>query len=558
MVGSPLGLTAIAVALVAVAAVLVPVGLNALGCGETRYLRVSTTQSMAPVLREAASEFNSGSPSYGGECVYAQVDEIAPHRIMNAISGSRPNDSTIAPHVWVPESSAWVELARVSAEGAHGIETDPPSLAASPVVMTAPTDSEGLPGGNEAPWTTILPDELAPDRQVVMVDPNRGADGMAAMHAIRDHLGTGDDADTDMTDFVRDVQQDSAFGEIDLNTFYSGSEAAQERRDPLTVVPEQAVVDYNTTRADSAPSLEAYYPEEGTVGLDYPYVTTTEDADLRSAAADLYEVVGGEAYRDRMQELGFREPDGSSAPALDEQPGIVTDEPEIHNDLTGDALVDSVNDWNRLSMPSRALVLADTSENMEGGLNGGPSRIEAAREAAQTGLQLFPDETDMGLWMLSEEFGGEGRDEAAELHQLGATDDADVTRRQELAEVAETIEVEGGQSRLYDNMLDAFNQVQDNYHEDKINSVIMLTAGVDDGSSDISHQDLVETLQDRFDPERPVSFFIIAFGDEAEETELRSIASATSGSAFVTDDPDEIGDIFLSSISRRLCVPDCD
>ncbi|WP_328807092.1 substrate-binding and VWA domain-containing protein [Nocardiopsis coralli] len=558
VVRSPLGITAIVVALVAVAAILVPVGLNALGCGETRYLRVSTTQSMAPVLREAASEFNSTSPSYGGECVYAQVDEIAPHRIMSAISGGQPGDSTIAPHVWVPESSAWVELARVSAEGAHGIETDPPSLASSPVVMTAPEDTEGLPGGDEAPWTTVLPDELDPERQVVMVDPNRGADGMAVMYAVRDHLGTGDAADTDMTDFVRDVQQDSAFGEIDLSTFYSGSDAAQERVDPLVVVPEQAVVDHNTTRPDNAPELEAYYPEEGTVGLDYPYVTTTEEPHLRSAAADLYEVVAGEAYRTRMQDLGFRDPDGSSSDALEGQSGIVADEPEVHGDLTGDALVDAVNDWNRLSMPSRALVLADTSVHMEGDLNGGPSRIEAAREAARTGLQLFPDETDMGLWMLSEELGADGRDEAADLHQLGSTDDGDVTRRQELAEVADEIEVEGGESHLYDNMLDAFNEVQDNYHEDKINSVIMLTAGVDDGSSDISHQELVETLQDRFDPERPVSFFIIAFGDGADEAELQAIASATSGSSFVTDDPDEIGDIFLSSISRRLCVPDCD
>ncbi|WP_159940109.1 MULTISPECIES: substrate-binding domain-containing protein [unclassified Nocardiopsis] len=557
--GSPLALTAIAVALIAVAAIAVPVGLRALGCGETRYLRVSATQSMAPVLREAATEFNADEPRYDGACVYAQVDEIAPHRIMAALAGGRSADSTIAPHVWVPESSAWVELARVSEGGTHGIETDPPSLASSPVVLAAPAGAEGMPDPEDTSWTLVLPGERDPERPLVMVDPNRGADGMTVMHAVRRHLGSGDDADTAMTDFVRDVQLDSAFGEIDLTTFHTGSAASRERVDPLVVVPEQAVVSYNARRADSAPPLEAHYPAEGTVSLDYPYVTTTDAPALRSAAAGLYEVLRRDAHRSRLRELGFREPDGSASPELAGKPGLTAERPSTHGDLTGDALLASVTDWNRLSMPSRTLVLADTSENMAEDLNGGPTRMEVARQAALTGLSLFPDETDMGLWLMSDAYGVDGREEAADLHPLGAAEEGDgTTRRRELIRVAEEIGVRGGGSRLYDNILDAYGEVLADYDEDKINSVILLTAGQDEGSSDISHGELVAALQDRFDPRRPVSMFIIAFGSQAEEEELRQIAEATSGSLFVTDDPGEIGDIFLSSISRRLCVPDCD
>lgn len=555
---SPLGVTAIVVALIAVAAISVPVTMNAFGCGETRYLRVSTTQSVAPVMREAATEFNANRPSYGGECVYAQVDEIAPHRIMAALTGGQPGDSTIAPHVWVPESSAWVELARVSDGGAHGIETDPPSLASSPVVLAAPPDTEGMPDPDDASWTLLLPDERDPDRPVVMVDPNRGADGMTVMYAVRDHLGSGDDADTAMTDFVRDVQLDSAFGEIDLTNVFTGSAAADERVDPVIAVPEQAVVAYNSRRADSAPALQAHYVSDGTVNLDYPYVTTTDDAALQSAAADLYEVLRSNDYRGDLRELGFRDPNGEAPSALAAQPGIIADQPPVHEDLTGDALLASVTDWNRLSMPSRTLVLADASENMSDDLNGGPERIEVAKQAALMGLSMFPDETDMGLWLMSEELDEDGRDEAADMHRLGAADNGDTTRRQELVQVARDLEVAGGESRLYDNILAAYDEVQDNYHEDKINSVILLTAGQDEGSSDISHEELVAALQDRFDPQRPVTMFIIAFGEQADESELAQIARATSGSSFVTEDPDEIGDIFLSSISRRLCVPDCD
>ncbi|WP_047871244.1 VWA domain-containing protein [Nocardiopsis sp. RV163] len=568
-VASPLGITAITVALIAAAAVAVPVGLDMLGCSDTRYLRVSAAQSIAPVLREAADGFNDERPSYDGECVYAQVDEIAPHRIMSALSGGRAGDSTIAPHVWVPESSAWVELTRVSGGGTHRIDTDPPSLAGSPVVLAAPRGSEGMPGPDGTEWPLVLPDDR--ERPLVMIDPNRGADGMAVMHAVRRHLGTGDEADTAMTDFVRDVQLDSAFGEIDLATFYpsghgggASGEGGGGRVDPLIAVPEQAVVSYNADRAGSAPLLEAHYPAEGTVSLDYPYVTTTDTASLRSAAADLHEVLRQDSYRARLRDLGFRDPDGTLSGAAGEDPdrfGVTAEEPPTHDDLTGDALLASVTDWNRLSMPSRTLVLADTSANMAQDLDGGPSRMEVARQAALMGLSLFPDETDMGLWLMSDD-DTSGRVEAADMRPLGGTEQGDTaTRRGELIGVAEGIAVRGGGSRLYDNILAAYDRVQDDYDEDKINSVILLTAGQDEGSSDITHADLVAALQDRFDPERPVSMFIIAFGSREQqvaEEELRRIAAATSGSLFVTDDPDEIGDIFLSSISRRLCVPDCD
>ncbi|CAL9418589.1 hypothetical protein SUDANB121_01822 [Nocardiopsis dassonvillei] len=561
LVLSPLGISAVVVALVVAAAVAVPIGLGALGCGETRYLRVSATQSLAPVLREAATEFNAERPSYGGDCVYAQVDEIAPHRIMAALAGGGAGGSTIAPHVWVPESSAWVELARMSAGGTRAIETDPPSLASSPVVLAAPGGAEGMPDPDETDWTLVLPGERDPYRPLVMVDPNRGADGMTVMHAVRRHLGGGDAADTAMTDFVRDVQTDSAFGEIDLATFFTGATREGTRPAPVIVVPEQAVASYNADRAETAPLLRAHYPREGTVSLDYPYVTTTDTPALRSAAADLYEVLRGDAYRDRLRGLGFRDPDGRAAASLADRPGIIAEPPAVHGDLTGDALLASVTDWNRLSMPSRTLVLADVSADMADDLDGadGGSRMEAARQAALMGLGLFPDATDMGLWLMSEEFGESGREESADMHRLGdAEEGRETTRRQELIEVARTIDVEGGGSRLYDNILAAYDEVQSVYDEEKINSVILLTAGRDRGSSDLSHAELVAALQDRFDPRRPVSLFIIAFGEQADREELRGIAAATSGSLFVTDDPDEIGDIFLSSISRRLCVPDCD
>ncbi|MDA8372091.1 MAG: substrate-binding domain-containing protein [Nocardiopsaceae bacterium] len=550
---SPLGIAAAAVGLIVALSVAIPLGIRYSGCGETRYLRVSTALSMASVVQKAADEFNDAGHTYSGTCVFAQADETPPHRVMTELSGGPTSDSTVAPDVWVPESSAWVELARISESGARTIETSPRSLASSPVVLTAPEGAKGVPDSGAASWDLVLPDEREPDRPLVMVDPNRGVDGMAAMYAVRQSLGTGDEADTAMTDFVRDVQLDTAFGEIDLAAVYSASAGPA----PLTVVPEQAVLLYNESGPEAP--LRALYPAEGTVNLDYPFVSTDNDPAMRAAADSLYEVLQQAPYRDHLRNLGFREPDGSMSAALAEPEGIVAQPPKTHSDLTGDALLTSVNDWNRLSMPSRALVLADVSENMKDDLNGGPSRLEVTKNAAQMGLSLFPDETDLGLWLLSSEFGDLGRNETEGLARLGAADKEDgTTRREELQEIAENIDAQGGESRLYDNILAAYEEMQGAYDKDKINSIILLTAGEDGGSSDISHAELVAELQDRFDPDRPVTMFIIAFGSQAERDELAEIAAATSGTLSVTDDPGEIGDIFLSSISRRLCVPDCD
>lgn len=550
---SPLGIAATAVAVTVALSLVVPAALRYAGCADTRYLRVSSTLSMAPVLQQAADEFNEAGHHYDGACMFAQANDDPPHRIMTELAGGTTAGSTITPDVWVPESSAWVELTRVSETGARHIETAPRSLASSPVVLAVPRDAEGIPGPNEVSWEIILPGERSPDRPVVMVDPNRGAGGMAAMYHVRQEAGTGDDADTEMTDFVRDVQLNSAFDTIDLTAIYPNPMDV----DPLTVVPEQAVAHYNSTGPDT--TVEALYPSEGTVNLDYPFVPVTDDPAMRAAADDLYGILQGDGFRTQLRELGFRDPDETASEELANREGIVTEPPETHDGLTGDALLASVEDWNRLSMPSRSLVLADVSQNMADDLNGGPTRLEVSKEAAQLGLSLFPDETDMGLWLLSDEFTENGREETEDLSRLGSqVGNEGITRRDELQEVAEDIEVRGGESRLYDNILAAYNEAQENYQEDKINSVILLTAGQDAGSSEISHDELVAELQDRFDPEQPVTTFIIAFGPQPERAELSAIASATSGTLHVTDDPDEIGDIFLSSISRRLCVPDCD
>jgi Ca-activated chloride channel homolog len=207
-------------------------------------------------------------------------------------------------------------------------------------------------------------------------------------------------------------------------------------------------------------------------------------------------------------------------------------------------------------MPTRPLVVADVSAASADDLDGGPPRVEVAAEAAELGLSLFPDETDLGLWLLSDDLEEAGYHQEQGLAQLDDEHD-DGTVREHLQQIAASIEAEGGDNRLYDSLSAAYAEMTESYHEDKINSLIVLASG-DDQGSELDHAELVAQLEDSFDPERPVTMFLIAFGHFEDQGPLTEVANATSGTAYFTEDPAEIAEIFLSSISRRLCVPDCD
>jgi hypothetical protein len=80
---------------------------------------------------------------------------------------------------------------------------------------------------------------------------------------------------------------------------------------------------------------------------------------------------------------------------------------------------------------------------------------------------------------------------------------------------------------------------------------------VDDGHG-TKLSELVDKLHDDWDPNRPVQIVIIAFGGKVNRADLSRITTATNGSLHVAQRPDEIIDVFLSALARRLCHPTCE
>ncbi|MQA97092.1 MAG: VWA domain-containing protein [Streptosporangiales bacterium] len=518
-----------------------------IGCGDPVYLNVSASPDIAPVLQRAAIDFNSTHRHYSGTCVLAQVNEQESAAVATELSGGRGSIDRIVPDVWVPETSAWPDLVRKSSAGGRRISREAISVARSPVVLAATRSyAEDV---RDPEWDMILPD---PDREraVQVVDPNRGGAGMAALLVARSKIGEEDDAE--LTEFVRGLQPGTVPGQVDLYSAYAGPE--EDR--PIVITSEQAVWSYNRRRPED--TATALYPQDGTVALDYPYVRTTDDPVKTSAVDDFYTSLRAAEQQAQLLAEGFRTSDGAAGAQLRDSPGITSGAPHLRDAPTGDEVLMALDDWNRLAMPTRTLVLADTSESVTRPIGSGPTtRLEVAKEAARLGLPLFPKETEMGLWLFAERIeGSQDYREAVPLGRLDARLDDD-TRRARLDEVTGGITSSGGASSLYDSLLAAYRRMSRDFRPGKINSVLVLTTGVDEDRTGISLDRLVSELRKEFDPGRPVTVIVLAFQADADREALRRIAEATSGSVYVTTDPDEIGDIFLNAISRRLCVPNC-
>jgi hypothetical protein len=112
-----------------------------------------------------------------------------------------------------------------------------------------------------------------------------------------------------------------------------------------------------------------------------------------------------------------------------------------------------------------------------------------------------------------------------------------------------------GDTGLYDSVRAAFDDASKLSSPDKVSTVIVFTDGKnDDPDGGISLDTLLGHIKDEFRPEHPVVIAPIGFGDGVDASELRKIAAATNGKAYVTSDLSAARQIFLDVIARRVCM----
>ncbi|MBO3745082.1 substrate-binding domain-containing protein [Streptosporangiaceae bacterium NEAU-GS5] len=548
---------------VLVAGVSVAVFLNRSGgtCSARDPILVSVAAAVdiAPPVMAAADGFNATHTPVEGRCVFVQVAEQPPAPVLRTLIGDRAGILPQRPDGWIADSSAWIRLARK--QGAQDIASDETVVATSPLVFaTSRALAQRFAAGRtEMSWDMVFPatvrGRLEPTEQepdiVRIPDPSVSGAGIATVAAARDIAGPDSKA---LTAFVRMAQAGSA---PDYRTMLAAAEAPGFWKRPVVVVPEQSVWQHN--RSALASPLVALQPKEGTINLDYPYVVTSSDP-LHAAGSRLF---GGWLRSAPVQEAvrheGFRTADGKEPPF---SPGvdIPTIAPRPRPSITPEVIDEALQAWSRLAPPSRILVLADVSKETTEPIHSGTkeTRLDVAIKAAKIGLQLFPNETVIGVWDFARDIAA-GKDyrELVSLGSIVKPDQGDEIRRTALVRVTDSIRpFPSKDSSLYDSILTGFERVTKDFDPLMNNSLLLLTAGQDDGRG-ISRSALVEKLRQEWNPDKPVQIIVVAFGKAADEKALDEITSVTNGQLYVAQQPGQIIDVFLAALARRLCNPTC-
>ncbi|PZG16785.1 ABC transporter substrate-binding protein [Nonomuraea aridisoli] len=524
-------------------------------------LRVVATPEIQPALNKIAADYNKAMHSIDDKCVEVTVAEEESARTANAVAAGKATAD-----FWVADSSLLMESMRETSAGEELPQVEG-SIATSPVVLAAAKSSASrLTDTLQPSWSAMISaanvaNVDGPGRKVrvLALDPQKSSAGLAALLAA---AGTARESGQDkelvgaLKELSGQLASDSAALLASL-TVKSGSKV------PIGVSSEQAIYAHNTEKPQS--QVVALYPKEGTLSLDYPVTILTEDPSVLKAAADFKQALATESAKQTLRAAGFRTDEGKAGEVLTKAKGFDPESPAALDPPDGATVARVVQTWSRLNLGSRLLALLDVSGTMALPVPGtGMTRMQAINKIATEGLALFPPDSDIGLWSYSTHLDGQGKDykELVSVGPLAETVDG-VLRKDMMVRTLATLQAKAtGDTGLNDTIKAAYTELTKTYKEDKVNTLLILTdgAGNDDPDGGVTNAQLLQFLKKTYNPKRPISILLIAFGPEARKgkQQMDALAKAAGGEAYIADDVLQVRDFFLQGMERRICMPNCD
>ncbi|WP_068280079.1 VWA domain-containing protein [Aldersonia kunmingensis] len=435
--------------------------------------------------------------------------------------------------LWIPASYRWVsEALRTTTVPVELIKK---SVATTPaVVATRAVDEQRFDSwiaAFERPQTTMADPSTDPGASAAVAGAVAEAEkGLTKVNALGDAIvplgqSVAGRATTEAVDRLSDVARNGG----------------------ATIVTEQELV---TARAKGV-DLVGTVPRSGSGQLDFPLVLTepvTERHDeVRAVGERLAAALAGEDGRAELSAHGLRMP---GAAPLDKGRGVGV----VANLWVSDRRLadDAMQQFALASRPIRVLTVVDVSGSMSDPAGAG-TRLDLTMQAADAGLRVFADNSDVGYWAFSIDKGGPDQDwtELVPIRPLNEVV-GNTTQREVLRAANNSLRgIVGGGTGLYDTTLAAVRRVRESYRPDAVNAVVLLTDGANDDHNSITLARLLETLRAERDPARPVTVVTIGIADGADVSVLQQIADATGGSSYVARDPAEIPDVFTNALRAR-------
>lgn len=531
-------------------------------CGSTVALKVAAAPEIAPALQQVANGWDGGSATGGKTCVKVDVISATPADVAAAIAArndvaitglGQPNGSTEVPDVWVPDSTSW--LSRLQGASTP-VKLAGDSIASSPVVIAVPQPvAKSLSASDRPTWSSLLTVLKSGSVKPGIVDPNGDAAGLSALLAVAGATQSGATgaaakgaAQAATVGVIRALSTGSSQVRDDLLSRFPRSADATALARGLSVapLPEQAVLAYNSTRPPVP--LVGLYASPAPSALDYPYTPIDLTGTKKAAAAKFQTRLGGAGWSNLLAQDELRAADGTYGASMPTTPNMPVGPLQPTEPSPAAAVDQALSAWSAVTVPGRMLAVIDVSGSMATQVPsaGSASREQVTVAAAKSGLGLFDDAWNVGLWSFSSWM--DGSKPYRQLVPIGALS----SNRAVMAGALDAVTpIPNAQTGLYDTVLAAYQTVQKNWDSSRVNSVVIMTDGQNENPGGMTMSQLLAAIKKIKDPNKPVEVIAIGIGDGVNRSELDKITAATGGGAFVTADPAQISDIFLKAISLR-------
>ena len=270
----------------------------------------------------------------------------------------------------------------------------------------------------------------------------------------------------------------------------------------IASVYESLVIEANSN-PNSNTRYEAVYPQATftsnlrAIVSNAPWMSPNEQA----AAQQVVEFLRSDDIQKIATDLGLR-PGVPGVPLGDKfssQYGV--DPNATYNSLRPpspevvEAMLQSWRDYAK--KPSQVVVVVDSSGSMAG------AKLPAVQSTLRTYIESLGPQEEIALIDFDNRI------------QKPVKVDGTPQGRERGMQFITRLQADGG-TRLYDAALEARNWLQNNYKENAINAVLILTDGEDSGSQ-VSLQRLTQQLeQNSFSSDRRIAFFTVGYGREGE------------------------------------------
>jgi Ca-activated chloride channel family protein len=509
-------------------------------------LRISLVYSpeKAVLIEPLIKQFNAARQRSGGRQVVVVGQNQASGEAETLIA-----DGKLRPVMWSPASSFWGRLLNYEADR-RLVADDNPSIVRTPLVIAMwkqLADAYGYPrrplgfkqldelatGG----WATIGKPQFGAFKYV-HTNPDFSTSGLSAVAASyfaavgkREGLTEADVTRArprvrrlehsivhygDTTLFISDELRRGGLG-------YASAAAMEE-------TPRIAF----TREAGAGDRLVAVYPAEGTFFSDNPLITLRGDwvSPEQAKAAKVFAAFVARTVTPAVAgRYGFRPADPNQRPAGLVTPANGVDPRQPEHVLTvpdPNVLARIKSAWHADRKPANVMLVFDNSSSM-----GEQGKLTQAKAALKGFLRAAGDRDRIGLMKFS-----------TTITTLAPIAPMRQNREKLLTTVDQILP--DADTRLRDATLAGLRAVRDAFDPDAVNAVVVLTDG-DDTASDHSAYDTIQTLTREGQREsRQIRVFTIAYGRDANKSELAAFADASGGKSYLGGTND------IASVSQSI------